>query len=360
MDLLLLHGVPCHRSWHGPYRSMLPARNRLTYFQGTLLYQYGCYRTASLIQLCLDDKTSCAYGLGLPSAPDLCCQKDHFQKLVNTFSVYVADTGTKMVLPPQSSGISSYSASSCFTLSIFALGLSILLTATMISIPAAFAWLIASTVCGITPSSAATTRIAISVELAPRIRIAVNASCPGVSRKVIFCPLIVYHISTDMLGDTACLTICYVWSYGSHPDREVLPWSTWPITHTTGGSCNHCAFILFFLFQKFLSITSTFSSGSANAVEFQSDLFRFIIFHFLVHSHHNTLHRTVFSRSRKAVLSSCQPALVTVIDFRQYNGPDSLVFLFRRLLEAERFSFYVLFSFPDLRNVPVSCCRSLS
>ena len=57
-----------------------------------------------------------------------------------------AETGTKMVLPPQSSGISSYSASSCFTLSTLALGLSILLMATMISTLAAFAWLIASTV----------------------------------------------------------------------------------------------------------------------------------------------------------------------------------------------------------------------
>ena len=91
-------------------------------------------------------------------------------------SPVLADTGTKMVLPPQSSETSSYSVNSCFTLSILALGLSILFTATIISIPAAFAWLIASTVCGITPSSAATTKIAISVAFAPRIRIAVNAS----------------------------------------------------------------------------------------------------------------------------------------------------------------------------------------
>ena len=103
-------------------------------------------------------------------------------------SLVCADTGTNTVFPPQSSGISSYSASSCFTRSTFADGLSILLMATMISTPAAFAWLIASTVCGITPSSAATTRIAISVDCAPRIRIAVNASCPGVSRKVICWP----------------------------------------------------------------------------------------------------------------------------------------------------------------------------
>ena len=103
-------------------------------------------------------------------------------------SLVCADTGQNIVEPPQSSGISSYSVSSCLTLSILALSLSILLIATMISIPAAFAWLIASIVCGITPSSAATTRIAISVLCAPRIRIAVNASCPGVSRNVIVWP----------------------------------------------------------------------------------------------------------------------------------------------------------------------------
>ena len=105
-------------------------------------------------------------------------------KSVSIPSPDLAETGTNSVVPPQSTGISSYSVISCFTLSILAPGLSILLTATMISIPAALAWLIASTVWGITPSSAAITKIAISVELAPRIRIAVNASCPGVSRKV--------------------------------------------------------------------------------------------------------------------------------------------------------------------------------
>ena len=73
---------------------------------------------------------------------------------------------------------------------MFAPGLSILLIATIISIPAALAWLIASTVCGITPSSAATTRIAISVDWAPRIRIDVNPSCPGVSKNVIVWSLI--------------------------------------------------------------------------------------------------------------------------------------------------------------------------
>ena len=47
----------------------------------------------------------------------------------------------------------------------------------------------ASSVCGMTPSSAATTRIATSVTSAPRARIAVNASWPGVSMNVIRRPL---------------------------------------------------------------------------------------------------------------------------------------------------------------------------
>ena len=100
-----------------------------------------------------------------------------------------ADTGTIMVSPPHSSGTRPYSIRPCITLFWSAASLSILFIATIIGISAALAWLIASTVCGITPSSAATTRIAISVDLAPLILISVKASWPGVSRKDIFLSL---------------------------------------------------------------------------------------------------------------------------------------------------------------------------
>ena len=76
------------------------------------------------------------------------------------------------------------------TLLGFAAGLSILLIATIIGTPAALVWLMASMVCGIRPSSAATTRMTMSVTLAPRARISVKASWPGVSRKLIFSPLL--------------------------------------------------------------------------------------------------------------------------------------------------------------------------
>jgi hypothetical protein len=58
----------------------------------------------------------------------------------------------------------------------------------MIGTPAFFAWLIASIVCGMTESSAATTSTTMSVSSAPRARIAVNAAWPGVSRNVMLRP----------------------------------------------------------------------------------------------------------------------------------------------------------------------------
>jgi hypothetical protein len=63
-----------------------------------------------------------------------------------------------------------------------------LFTATTIGTSAARACEIDSRVCGITESSAATTSTAMSVTFAPRARMAVNASWPGVSRKVTLRP----------------------------------------------------------------------------------------------------------------------------------------------------------------------------
>ena len=92
-----------------------------------------------------------------------------------------AEIGKNCVCPPQSSGMSSLFESSVLTFSISASSLSILLTATTIGTPAALAWLIASSVCGCKPSSAATTKITISVEFAPLALTSEKAAWPGVS-----------------------------------------------------------------------------------------------------------------------------------------------------------------------------------
>ncbi len=103
-------------------------------------------------------------------------------------SCVFALTSTNSISPPHSDGCRPCWVISVRTRSGCAPSLSILLTATMIGTSAAFAWSIASSVCGLTPSSAATTITARSVTRAPRARIAVNASWPGVSRKVISLP----------------------------------------------------------------------------------------------------------------------------------------------------------------------------
>ena len=80
------------------------------------------------------------------------------------------------VSPPQSSGITLYVANSCLMFSILASSLSILLIATINGTFASFIHLIVSTVCGFTPSSAATTNTAISVTWTPLDLIEENAS----------------------------------------------------------------------------------------------------------------------------------------------------------------------------------------
>ena len=92
------------------------------------------------------------------------------------FVFLVAETSTSTTSPPMDSTWISCCSRSVRTRSGFASGLSILLMATMIGTFAALAWWIASIVCGITPSSAATTRTTMSVTFAPRARMAVNAS----------------------------------------------------------------------------------------------------------------------------------------------------------------------------------------
>ena len=144
-----------------------------------------------------------------------------------------ADTATSGTSPPYSSTMTPASDSSVLTRSGLASGLSILLRAMMIGTLAARAWSIASSVWGMTPSSAATTTTAMSVTLAPRARIAVNASWPGVSRKT----------TRRSPLTTSLAPMCWVIPPRSPAatsvvriasSRLVLPWSTWPITVTIG------------------------------------------------------------------------------------------------------------------------------
>ena len=141
----------------------------------------------------------------------------------------------------------------------WALSLSTFVIATTIGTPAALTWLIDSIVCGITPSSAATIRITTSVTWAPRARISVKASWPGVSMKVTLRPS----------GRVTWLALmCWVmppasWAATSEArilsSSVVLPWSTWPRIVTTGGRARR---------SSGLSFSSTRESRTSSAVSF--------------------------------------------------------------------------------------------
>ena len=152
----------------------------------------------------------------------------------------LAETGTSGVSPPYSSMTTPASVSSVLTRSGLASGLSILLSAMMIGTFAALAWPIASSVWGMTPSSAATTTTAMSVTFAPRARMAVNASWPGVSRKT----------TRRSPRVTSLAPMCCVMPPRSPAatvvermasSRLVLPWSTWPMTVTIGARSTRSA-----------------------------------------------------------------------------------------------------------------------
>ena len=74
---------------HGSYLTMShTSGDKVSHMQGTLLYQYGSHRSTSLIQLCLDDQTSC-FSLGVRlQFHDVCGQQDHVKQLVDALAAF--------------------------------------------------------------------------------------------------------------------------------------------------------------------------------------------------------------------------------------------------------------------------------
>ena len=122
---------------------------------------------------------------------------------------------------------------------------------------AAFECSMASIVWGFTPSSAATTRITISVTFDPLALISVNAAWPGVSIKVILLLssiLILYAPICCVIPPCSPATM-FVFLKAS--SNDVFPWSTCPITVTIGAL--FIKFLLFLIFRFEDLISSCFS-----------------------------------------------------------------------------------------------------
>ena len=172
------------------------------------------------------------FGLALRSS--ISASKSTFSSSSSTPTPFFALISWHWYLPPHSSTRRFICAKSSRILSGLAPGLSILFMANTIGTFAACAWAIASFVVGITESSAAMMMIAISVTCVPRARMAVNASCPGVSRNVIRRPSPNFTLYAPMCcvippASPAITLVLRMWS-----SSDVLPWSTCPMTVTIG------------------------------------------------------------------------------------------------------------------------------
>mmetsp|Transcript_12109 Transcript_12109/g.52048 ORF Transcript_12109/g.52048 Transcript_12109/m.52048 type:complete len:338 (-) Transcript_12109:624-1637(-) len=147
-----------------------------------------CTKSVAMAPLCLSRYASTtvprALRSGFATSSSTSATSATVSRSLSTPVPCLAETWIIGTSPPHSSHTHSSAASSSLTRSGLAPSLSILFTATMMGTPAARACETASFVCGLTPSSAATTTMAMSVTRAPRARIAENASWPGVSRNV--------------------------------------------------------------------------------------------------------------------------------------------------------------------------------
>ena len=163
------------RPQHSPARNTSPARSVPLWTK--------IQATGPIPRVISDSMTTPRAGLsGLAFRSSISASSSSISISSSTPSPFLAEMSFMMVLPPHASSTNSYCVNCWRIRSGWASGLSHLFTATTMGTSAALAWSIASTVCGITPSSAATTSTTMSVALAPRARIWVKASWPGVSR----------------------------------------------------------------------------------------------------------------------------------------------------------------------------------
>ena len=144
--------------------------------QRSVLHQNRRHRTASTIQLGFDDRTNRGTLRRSLLLVHIRHQADHLFQQIEVEPLLGRHLDELRVSAPSTSACTPRVRQLLLHPVGSASGLSILFTATMIGTFAAFAWSIASSVCGITPSSAATTTTTMSVIFAPRARIRVNAS----------------------------------------------------------------------------------------------------------------------------------------------------------------------------------------
>eukprot|EP00659_Diplonema_papillatum_P015480 gene15479-biopygen15571 len=182
---------------------------------------------------------SARQGVGVTSSRTSACRRTDSSRLLMPCPVF-AEIAADITSPPMLSSWIPYSNSSFPTLlmrwSTLSATRSAFVKATTTGKSSRLISFTTSILCGLSPSLIAITRITRSVALAPASRMDSKASWPGVSMKVmgVSCP------GTATRNAPMACVIPPASPFATSDFRRVsrsvvLPWSTWPITVTTGG-----------------------------------------------------------------------------------------------------------------------------
>ena len=312
---------------HGTNLSVAASgRYRLSDLQCTLLYKNGSYRTAALIQLSLDNKPSCMTSwIGL-QLTDLGCQKNHLQQSINTFMCMCRnryeDGASAPILRNQL---------------VFG---KLLLHPLYIG-----AWLIDlvdgydnihSCGLGMADGFHSLRHNAVVCRHNKDRDICSVSSAHTHGRKCLMprciqeCDLLAVagnHIGSDMLGDTACLTINDMRVTDGIQQRG---FSVIDMAHHAyyRRTLHHLALVLFVLLQEFLD-NVYFLLHLTDAVELQCDLLCLLIIDLLVHCHHDSLQEKLLHNGGGLNFHSICKLLDSQL-LRQNNGPNLIFLLFHR------------------------------
>ncbi len=171
--------------------------------QRALLDEHGGDRAAAAVELGFDDGTfGRAVRIGL-EVEDFGLQQDGFEQLVEVGAVLGRDFDVEHFTAHGSRRRLRAAAVRCEPSAALAVGLSILLIATMIGTPAALAWLIDSIVCGITLSSAATTEDGNVGDLGTAGTHRGEGGVAGCVDEGDLAAVLLDLVGADMLGDAA-------------------------------------------------------------------------------------------------------------------------------------------------------------
>ena len=183
---------------------MDPTEECVADLQGPILDEQSCNRPAPPAQFSLDNGAARLTVVVCLEFHYLCLEQYHLKQVRYAHPFLRRDFDKDIMAAPLFRNNAVFRELASYLLGI-GIWLVDLLTATTIGTLAALAWLIASTVCGMTPSSAATTRTTMSVTFCPsgphrRKRLMTR----GVEENDILI-VEVDLISTYMLGYPACL-----------------------------------------------------------------------------------------------------------------------------------------------------------